>query len=316
MRSTSLRRRSRARTAPARGAAATATSTPANWLAGLEAERRPAETLRAYTRDVQQFGEWYERANEEQFRIERLAGIDVRDYVRSLVDAGRPPSSINRILAAVRLYVRWAHERGAITDQVMFEVGRVKFMKVPRRAPRSLPLPQIRKLLKELEHRGSLRDVAALHLLLFCGARVSEVAGARRDDLSLSPRKGSFRIRAATAKGRKERIVPVPLTAREHLVRYLESRSDDDDALFVGQRGPLKSAALRRILERYAAPARVDVSPHVLRHNFARAYLDANANDLVGLADLLGHESLNTTRIYTRRRLEDLEDAAERIAFG
>lgn len=312
MRTSSARPRSSR--AGARRAAAAAT--PDDWITALAAERRPAETLRAYARDIRQFTHWYERANDEPFRVERLAGIDVRDYVRSLVDAGRPPSSVNRLLASVRHFVRWAYERGAIPDQAMFEVGRVKFMKVPRRAPRSLPLPQIRKLLKELEHRGSLRDVAALHLLLFCGARVSEVAGARRDDLSLSPRKGSFRIRAANAKGRKERIVPVPLTAREHLVRYLESRTDDDEALFVGQRGPLKSAALRRILERYAAPARVDVSPHVLRHNFAMAFLDANANDLVALADLLGHESLNTTRLYTRRRFEDLEHAAERVQFA
>lgn len=107
----------------------------------------------------------------------------------------------------------------------------------------------------------------------------------------------------------------MPLAAREHLVRYLESRTDDDEALFIDQRGTLKSAALRRIVERYAAPVQVDVSPHVLRHNFARAYLEASQNDLLGLSDLLGHESLNTTRIYSRRSLDDLAEATERVAF-
>lgn len=294
----------------------TSAATPADWITTLEAERRPAETLRAYTRDLRQFTEWYARANREPFRIERLAGIDVRDYVRHLVDGGRPPSSVNRLLASVRHYARWAHERGAISDRILFEIQRVKFMRLVRHAPRSLTTPQIRKLLKELEHRGSPRDSAIVYLLLFCGVRVSEAAGAHREDLALSARKGSLRIRAATAKGKKERIVPVPLAAREHLLRYLESRTDDDPALFVGQRGPLRTAALRRVVDRYADAVRIDASPHVLRHNFARAYLDANQNDLVGLADLLGHESLNTTRVYTRRRFEDLAEASERVSFN
>lgn len=313
VRSGSARARSRSRLVPT---PTRVVATPEAWLGSLVAERRSPETLRAYERDLNQFTEWYARTNEERFRVERLAGIDVRDYIQGLIKAGRPPASVNRLLASLRHYSRWAHEHGAVTDATLFEIRKVKFVKASRHAPRSLTTPQIRKLLKELEHRGSPRDTAVLYLLLFAGLRVSEAAGARREDLALSPRKGVLRVRAAVAKGGKERTVPVPLAARERIAHYLETRTDDDPALFVGQRGPLRAAALRRIVYFYAAAAHLHASPHVLRHNFARAYLDANQNDLVGLADLLGHESLNTTRVYTRRRLDDLAEASERVSFG
>ena len=101
----------------------------------------------------------------------------------------------------------------------------------------------------------------------------------------------------------------------EHAYLPLETRQDRYDSLFIGQRGPMKEDAIVRIVRKYAERCGIHVTPHQLRHTFAYQYLDRNQNDLVGLAAILGHESLNTTRLYTQKRLEDLQKSAERVGY-
>jgi site-specific recombinase XerD len=119
------------------------------------------------------------------------------------------------------------------------------------------------------------------------------------------------------AKGGKERTVPVPKKAREALKVYMEELpSENNEALFVGRQGTLSVEGVAAVVAKYAAWSRLDgVTPHVLRHTFAYSYLENNSNDLVALADILGHTDLNTTRIYTKRRLSDLQEGAERVRF-
>jgi integrase len=95
------------------------------------------------------------------------------------------------------------------------------------------------------------------------------------------------------------------------LQEYLASRTDAFPALVVGQRGPMTPPGIRELVARFAG-----VPPHRLRHSYAYEFLRDNNNDLVALADILGHTSLNTTRGYTRRRKEDLEEAAERVRYA
>ncbi len=84
----------------------------------------------------------------------------------------------------------------------------------------------------------------------------------------------------------------------------------------MGRQGPLSAEGVAAVVAKYAAWSRLEgVTPHVLRHTFAYSYLENNNNDLVALADILGHTDLNTTRIYTKRRLADLQAGAERIQY-
>ena len=133
------------------------------------------------------------------------------------------------------------------------------------------------------------------------------------NDLDLNERSGWARV---LGKGNKQRMVPVPLPARKALSSYLACRPPfNTDRIFVGERGPLTTRGIRGICCRYAAISGVHVHPHALRHSFAKTFLAENGNDLVALAAILGHESLETTRRYVQRSESELLSAAEGMSF-
>jgi len=151
------------------------------------------------------------------------------------------------------------------------------------------------------------------HILSYCGLRVSELAGLTLGDLELGERSGWARV---LGKGNKQRMVPVPLPARKALVAYLDCRPPfDTDRVFVGERGALTDRGIRGICRRYSAITGIHVHPHAMRHSFAKTFLAESGNDLVALAAILGHESLETTRRYVQRSADELAYAADRLTF-
>jgi integrase/recombinase XerC len=160
------------------------------------------------------------------------------------------------------------------------------------------------------------RNYAMVQLMLQAGLRIGEVAALRVADIIMSDRSGSVRVRHG--KGLKAREIPLNATARRALKHYLEDRqtSDKDAALFVSSRDtamPIRTiqAVIARLARR-ARLKRVAVSAHTLRHTFALGYLRDNPGKLVELASLLGHDSLDTTAIYTRPSRDDLAADLER----
>ena len=280
----------------------------------LASSERSPNTLKAYRQDWNQFATWHHGANAEPFDLCGLTCIDVQDWKRSEVKRGRKPNTINRRLTFLKSYAAWGAAKGVIAPEIVEHIRQIKPVRKQALAPKSLPVPEVRKLLRELELRGGPRDRAIIYLFLYTGLRVGELVRLAREDAEITERKGRLRIRAETTKGGKERVVPVPLEARKRLQEYLESREDGGGALFVGQRGELHEDAIGKLLGRYSNGAHI--TPHLLRHTFAYRYLERNQNDLVGLAAILGHEDLNTTRIYTQKRLEDLEDASEQVDYS
>ena len=287
------------------------------FLRNLQEKGRSLRTLRAYEFDWSQFAAWYTEVNQEPFTLERLAAMDVQDYLTWGQQQSLKATTLNRRLAWLKQYATWGAEQKVVDPDMRRRIKAIPIQRKQQLAPRSLSPQEARKLLKEVKVRGNPRDEAIISILLYTGLRVGELVSLTLADMTLSERKGVIQVRAEVAKGGKERAVPVPKQAREALDVYLGERpSESNGALFIGRQGALSVEGVAAIVAKYAAWSRLEeVTPHVLRHTFAYSYLENNSNDLVALADILGLSDLNTTRIYTKRRLSDLQEGAERVRF-
>ena len=172
----------------------------------------------------------------------------------------------------------------------------------------------MRRLLREIELRQDVRGAAIFGLMLYTGSRVSDVVNLELPDLMIGERAGSVVFRHG--KGGKVRSVPLPLQARRALRAYLDARpSVEAMKVFAGERGPLTDDGVRALCRKYSALIGVRLHPHVFRHTMAKQFLADNGNDLVALAQILGHENLQTTSRYSQRNGEQLAEGVERLSY-
>ncbi len=274
-------------------------------------------TLRGYRYDLRHFLAWHRSVQDDGFAIERLAEYELIAYRQHMIAAGRRPATVNRRLDALRRLCRWARGTGALAADAARDVRPVRTTR--NQQPVGLSDIEVHALLRAAgasSHGLAARNYAMVQLMLQAGLRVGEVAALQVADIIMSDRSGSVRIRHG--KGLKAREIPLNATARRALKQYLEDRqtADKDAALFVSGRDtamPIRTIqAVIASLARRARLKRVAVSAHTLRHTFALGYLRDNPGKLVELASLLGHDSLDTTAIYTRPSRDDLAADLER----
>lgn len=267
-------------------------------------------TKQAWASDLKRFLEWYERVNGERFSFGRFTQRDVIDFKKySQITQNYKPATINRRLMSIRALCKVAIELGLLQESPMKGVKQVASQSL---APKGLDPVELRKLLKEVEIRGNLRDKLIVEMLCNSGLRVSELVGLTVQDVHLSERKGYVTIRSG--KGNKYRIVPLKTEIRELMKAYLE-KSKPTNQIFMGQRGSLKSIAINNIIEKYSKKAGFRCNPHALRHTFAYNYLKHHNSDIVGLAQILGHSNIQTTSIYVQHNLETLMEKMEHINY-
>lgn len=168
-----------------------------------------------------------------------------------------------------------------------------------------------RRAVTEFENRIANRDAAATSLMLHAGLRVEEVSMLDVADTVINERSGTVLVRSG--KGSKERSVPLNLMARKSIVAWLELRpASVSTALLTGKESPrLTVRTLQRIVQALGMQIRVsDMTPHWLRYTFAKR-MERNDISIETIRDLLGHNSIETTRRYLRSSAEELQSAVE-----
>lgn len=291
----------------------------AEFVAHLVARGRSPHTVAAYRRDLEAF---------RRFALDSLrpvpagfAQVDhkaLRRYLAELHRQGKAPASVRRALSALSALYGFLLERGQVDQN---PVTRLQAPKLPKRLPKVLNLDQVNAFFAAMDLSTPVgqRDRAWAELLYAAGLRVSECCGLNISDVDFEGQHVKV-----LGKRDKERIVPFGDIAAAALRLYLDSGRDEliaiggpprePGALFLGLRGQRLSRS--RVLAQMKVYARAaglnaDVSPHTLRHSCATHLLDHNA-DLRMVQELLGHESLSTTQLYTQVSVQRLRGVYDR----
>jgi len=284
------------------------------YLSHLVGQGRSPHTVAAYRRDLSGFISFCATPARN---VSDWTAVDqrvVRGWVVELRKAGQAPSTIQRKLSSLRGLFDFLKARGVLQQN---PADRVETPKVPHRLPTILSADQLDRLLSamDLNLPTGRRDRAWAELLYGAGLRVSEVVALDLDDLDTGVQEVHV-----TGKGRKQRRVPYGDLAASALRLYLakgrpeivkdQGLPPEPRALFLGRNSKrLQRTRIDQLLKGYCMQAGVpEVSAHALRHSYATHLLDGGA-DLRCVQELLGHESLQTTQIYTHVSMARLRAA-------
>lgn len=285
-----------------------------NFKEKMIAEDISDNTLKNYVSDIKIFYRWYREIDFSE-NIEKVTHYHLTAYKDYLIHNQRKrASSINRNIQSLRNFFRFLTVQKSIKKN---PAEKVKFLRrIKRTQPKALTKNDIHKLLSVTSHSShgtKQRNYAIIQLLLQTGIRVGEIVNLEIRDLTLYDRSGEIRV--VNAKGGKERTIPLNSSARKALRNYLEGRNLEEGGgavFFSKQNKKMTVRAVQKVINSLAGKSGIqNMSPHTLRHTFAINYLRSNPECLVELSALLGHESLDTTSIYTTASKERLANTVE-----
>ncbi|WP_300748871.1 site-specific tyrosine recombinase XerD [uncultured Alistipes sp.] len=276
----------------------------------IKLEKRLSEnTVESYMRDLEQFAHFILRMWDVPPR--KVEPQMVERYMAWLFDQGREKSSQARILSGLKSFFNYLLLTEAIEASPMEFIQSPKF---GRHLPDVLTTDEIDRIIGAIDCSTpkGLRDSAMLEVLYSCGLRVSELVSLRLGDLFFG--EGYIRV---VGKGDKQRLVPVSDTARDRIYAYLDCRKGarkSEEILFLSNRGRrLTRVMVFKIIRQAVLRAGIDkqVSPHTFRHSFATHLLEGGAS-IRQVQEMLGHENIVTTEIYTHLNNDHLRETVER----
>ena len=246
----------------------------------------------------------------------------LRSFLANLAESSSSPATMARKIATLRSFYKWLERNSAVDTNPM---TLIRTPRQKKRLPKAIDVEQVEKLLSAPNDKTLLgaRDRAILETLYSTGIRVSELVGINFGDIDETGQAVVIR-----GKGRKERIVPLgthAMSAVSHYISVMHANNvtnESADPLFINKHTTrLSTRSVRRKVSKYLDQVGLDpaISPHTLRHSFATHLLD-NGADLRSVQELLGHQSLSTTQIYThlttKRMRESYDQAHPRAEAG
>jgi site-specific recombinase XerD len=297
-------------------------------LSSTEAAELSPATLQRYQGSLLAFLHWFEREQQRPLQLLDLNPITLVGY-RTQLQTTAATSTVNTHLCALRSWCSWLVQQHYLTVNPALRlklIGQTKPL-----APKALTAAQLNLLLRQVSHtRYPVRNTAIIQMLVQTGLRIGECACLHFEDISFGERQGQVLVRAG--KGNQARAVPLNASVRQALADYVAPQfqlkntlkavatdwpkpgtGETVRPLWQSERGKaLSLREMNRIIHLLLEEcANLKLLPpgftaHSLRHTFATAYLRRHPADLVGLARLLGHRSLDTTRIYVEPTAAEL----------
>ena len=277
----------------------------------LEKEKRYSpHTMMAYRTDIKQFCHfldgYFQKVIPDFKEVDKTC---MKHFLAYLIEKGLAARTVARKLATMKAFFKYQERSELICVN---PVSSIRAPKLSKRLPIFLEEHIIISLMEapSTETVGGLCDRAILELFYGTGIRLSELVNLNVEDLDLTEN-----LVKVVGKGNKERIAPFGDVVRRVLIKYLNKRNvaadieSENIPLFVSNRGRRMSPRTVQVrLKRYfqQISAGIGLSPHILRHTFATHLLDRGA-DIRAVKELLGHESLSSTQVYTHLKVEQMK---------
>lgn len=266
-------------------------------------------SFESYQRDLVKLSNWSEKNN---YDIVQLSRQDLREFLIDLSAEKLSPTSVNRLVSAMRGFYKFLQFDRHITKNPAEDL---QSQQTTAYLPKFLNQDEIEKLLAvpDVSVEIGLRDRAILETMYACGLRVSEVCSLQISDVELDAG-----ILTCKGKGNKTRKVPMGKSAVEWLKSYLVHRRKKENFeiqnLFVSILGrPISRHDVFNFVKEYGTKiGRDDISPHTLRHSFA-THLVQNSADIRSVQQMLGHADISTTQIYTHITDQHLRKTYEKF---
>ncbi|MBN2483363.1 MAG: tyrosine recombinase XerC [Candidatus Omnitrophica bacterium] len=273
------------------------------FLSCLEIEKNYSpHTLHSYKKDLDDFSGFLE----EHYKGEDIKKIDyfiLRKFLSVLTSHPLKKRSISRKISTLKSFFKFLVKEGVTKNNPS---ASLIYPKLDKPLPKFLTEQEVLTLLGSVKEDTllDLRDKAILEFLYSTGARVSEAASLKKEQIELIG--GIAKVKG---KGRKERLLPLGDPALDALRAYFKARTDSNPYAFVNKRGgTLSDRSFRLIVDKYIKKisSSMKISPHTFRHSFATHLLNRGA-DLRCVQELLGHSSIATTQVYTHLTIDTLK---------
>ncbi len=268
----------------------------------LKLERSLAShSISAYIRDISKFKDFIISARHPKGPNEVIVE-DLREFLQDLNEVGMMPATQSRIISGIKSFFRYLESEDLITKD---PAALIEGPKLGRKLPDTLNVHEIERIVAAIDHSlpSGARNRAIIETLYSCGLRVSELVALKIQDIHFDV--GFLKV---MGKGSKQRLVPIGQSAMKYLKIYIDQtrgrqkiKTGCESIVFLNQRGSgLSRISVFNLVKELVATAGINkkVSPHTFRHSFATHLIEGGA-DLRAVQQMLGHESITTTEIYT-----------------